>query len=57
MAKRRPNEQREQKPNLFGLCRVANEEEEFKPKYQPFRRWELIEPTFILQDQRSDLKR
>ena len=29
MAKRRPIEQREQKPNLFGLCRVASEEEVF----------------------------
>ena len=36
MTKRRPNEQREQKPNLFGLCRVASEEEEFKHKYQAF---------------------
>ena len=26
------NEQREQKPNLFGLCRVASEEEVFKPQ-------------------------
>ena len=29
ITQRRPNEQREQKPNLFGLCRVASEEEEF----------------------------
>ena len=36
MTKRQPNEQREQKPNLFGLCRVASEEEEFKHKYQAF---------------------
>ena len=27
-----PNEQREQKPNLFGLCRVASEEEVFNPQ-------------------------
>ena len=32
MAKRRPIEQREQKPNLFGLCRVASEEEVFTPQ-------------------------
>ena len=29
MAKRQPNEQREQKPNLFGLFRVTSEEEVF----------------------------
>ena len=32
MTKRQPNEQREQKPNLFGLCRVASEEEVFNPQ-------------------------
>ena len=34
MAKRRPIEQREQKPNLFGLCRVASEEDESQPNEQ-----------------------
>ena len=29
--KRQPNEQREQRPNLFGLCRVASEEGIFSP--------------------------
>ena len=33
ITQRRPNEQREQKPNLFGLCRVASEEEAFNRDY------------------------
>ena len=32
MTKRQPNEQRDQKPNLFELCRVASEEEVFNPQ-------------------------
>ena len=32
ITKRQPNEQREQKPNLFGLCRVASEEEVLNPQ-------------------------